>query len=371
MAKTFSCYLTNLTYKLNHPNIMMEVFLVKFLIYIEKSGVPKQVIRGSRSVSEYSKIFVTGANGFVGSFLCDEAEKRGLSVKRGVRKIGSNFSKEMNYFEVGDLSIQTKGIRVDLENIDVVIHAAAIAHKYDIDDPLRAYRNVNVRGTENLIRECHRAGVKRFVYISSVKAAGESSDGIGFKFSGNERPEDHYGVSKLEAEASVKSMCSEYNIEYVIIRPPLVYGPGVKANFLNLIRLVDLNLPLPFLSIKNKRSYLYIGNLVDAILLASHHPRAVGEVFYLSDEVPLALPELIKLIGKSLKKSTRLTPFPLTLMEFLAKCFGRQHIFAKLAGSLVVSSSHARKLMDWKPKFSTLEGLLTTVKWYESGKPHS
>jgi len=247
---------------------------------------------------------------------------------------------------------------------DVVIHCAARAHimNEEVADPLEEYRRVNVDGTLNLAQQAADTGVKRFIYISSIKVNGESTSGSGpFTEKATAKPLDPYGVSKFEAEEGLKKIAVDTGMEVVIIRPPLVYGAGVKANFLNLLKLSNTGLPLPFGLVNNKRSMVYVENLVDFIVKCIDNPTAANQTFLISDNDNLSLSCLLQLIRKSMNKSARLIPVPIFLFKLAGLMFRKQDVMDRLVGDLQVDSSKAMSLLDWKPPYTVEQGIQATV----------
>ena len=257
-----------------------------------------------------------------------------------------------------------------LAGVDTVVHLAGRAHVMDSrwslpcawipafagmtrvagmtrggNDELLTFRKVNVYGTERLARMAVKAGVKRFIFISSVKAEGN----------------DAYGVSKREAEDSLACIAKETGLEIVILRLPLVYGPGVKANFRNLIKLASSGLPLPFKGINNRRSFIYLGNLVDAILTCISHPLAAGETFMVSDGQDVSTPDLIKMIAGAMNKKAVLFSLHPVILKALCRIVGKSAELEKLTGSLLVDSSKIRDLLGWKAPWTLEEGIRETV----------
>src|SRR5690606_8012839 len=256
-------------------------------------------------------VLLTGSTGFVGSVLLAELKK--LSDCRLVAAVRSSVSPVSDdFWVVGDID-STTDYASALNGVVVVVHAAARAHvmRDAVSDPLTEYRKVNVEGTLNLARQAVAAGVKRFVYISSIKVNGESTTGLSaFTETDGAKPEDPYGVSKREAEEGLRLLAQETGLEVLIIRPQLVYGPGVKANFLCLVTLSATGLPLPFGSVNNKRSMVYVGNLVSFIIRCIQHPAAANQTFLVSDGEDVSLRNLVTYIRLCLGRSPRLLPVP-------------------------------------------------------------
>lgn len=307
-------------------------------------------------------ILLTGATGFVGSALLPELKKlpdfRVVSVVRSAVSSASDDS-----FVVGNID-GTTDYSSALTGVNVVVHAAARAHimRDEVADPFAEYRKVNVEGTLNLARQAVAAGVKRFVYISSIKVNGESTTGLSaFTETDFTKPEDPYGVSKHEAEKDLRLLAEKTGIEVVIIRPPLVYGPGVKANFLNLVKLSATGLPLPFGSVNNKRSMVYVGNLVSFIVRCIQHPAAANQTFLVSDSKDVSLRNLVTYIRLCLGRSPRLLPVPVGLFKLAGALTGKQGVVDRLVGDLQVDSTKARTLLEWEPPFTVSQGIEATV----------
>ncbi len=303
-----------------------------------------------------TKIMLTGANGFVGSALKAElASDSGIHLVTVVRRGKAS----PDCVAVGNIDGGTDFSEA-LAGIDVVIHAAARAHimRDEVDDPLAEYRNVNVEGTLNLARQAVAAGVRRFVFLSSIKVNGEATaPGNPFQADDMPSPEDAYGVSKLEAEQGLMLLAAESGMEMVIIRPPLVYGPGVKGNFASMIKLVDKGVPLPLGAIHNKRSLVGIDNLVNLIIHCINHPAAVNQVFLAGDGEDLSTTELLRGVGKAMRKPARLISVPAGLLQCGAAVFGKRAIAQRLLGSLQVDISKTCELLVWKPPYTVEEGL--------------
>ena len=318
-----------------------------------------------KSALKPKRIFVSGASGFVGKRLCEIAHEKGYEVIGGSRQ--KIKGPKYQVIETGDLSNLAPDFEVQLRGIDVVIHLAARAHTSDsnLDNPLDIYRKINVEGTLRLARAAANAGVKRFVYLSSIKAVGEFSSKDPMPI-GHEKPTDAYGISKIEAERQLQNLAEKSGLEIVILRPPLVYGPMVKANFLKLIKITELALPMPFAGAKTKRSYIYIDNLVELILLSSHHPKAAGRIYHVSDHPPISLTELIKKIASSLNKKARQFYIPINILIFLATIFGKKELTNKLFGSQEIDNSEICRDFNWSPAFSLEYGIDKTVQWYLS-----
>jgi nucleoside-diphosphate-sugar epimerase len=255
-----------------------------------------------------------------------------------------------------------------LKDTDVVIHAAARAHimRDGALDPLTEYRRVNVHGTLNLARQAAAAGVRRFLFLSSVKVNGESTDGLPRPFGArndgvNAAPEDAYGLSKWEAEQGLWQIASQTGMEVVVVRPSLVYGPGVKGNFARLLGLVRSGVPLPLAAVNNRRSFIGLDNLVDLLIRCVDHPKAAGQTLLASDNHDLSTPELLRMIANAMGRSARLFPMPVPLLRLAGRALGRLNEVDRLVGSLQVDSSRTRSLLDWTPPVSVEEGVRRMV----------
>lgn len=314
-----------------------------------------------------TKVLITGVNGFVGTALADKLVDKGFIVNGAVRSLRSNSSSgTIAKFAITDIDSSTDW-RQALQDVDVVIHLAARVHVMNDTaiDTLPEFRRVNVDGTLNLARQSVEAGVQRFIFISSVKVNGEGTLlGHPYRAEDPPAPVDPYGISKREAEDALRQLASETGMAVVIIRPPLIYGPGVKANFLSMMRWLAKGVPLPLGAIHNKRSLLALDNLVDLILTCIHHPAAANETFLASDGQDLSTTELLQRMAAALGKKTYLLPVPGLLLEWGARLLGKQAITQRLCGSLQVDISKARNLLDWKPPVSLDEALRRTAQNY-------
>lgn len=307
-------------------------------------------------------VLVTGANGFVGHTLCKELSMRHFSVLSTVRSKMANvpystvlidaIGPESNWFTA-------------LKEVRVVIHLAARVHvMHDTAiDPLEDFRKINVKGTLNLARQAAIAGVQRFVFISSVKVNGEQTKpGHAFTEADNPAPQDSYGISKMEAEQGLRKIAQETGMEVVIIRPPLVYGPGVKANFAALIQTVQKGWPLPLGAIHNQRSLIGLDNLVDFILTCTTHPLAANETFLISDDHDISTTELVQGLAKAAGKKSWLIPVPSWLLLLSGRLLGQRAAIHRLCGNLQVDISKAKQLLGWAPPISIEEGLRRSVQ---------
>jgi len=308
------------------------------------------------------KLLVTGASGFVGKALIAELAKHGIEVRCALRKhcllpagvesiILSSIDKDANWSAA-------------LREVNAVVHLAARVHVMNDNagDPLTEFRKVNVDGTLNLAMQAAQAGVKRFIFISSIKVNGEATQ-AGQPFTADDiaNPQDPYAVSKFEAEQGLLKIAQETGMEVVIIRPPLVYGAGVKANFLSMMRAVKRGLPLPLGAIDNRRSFVYVENLVSLILKCIEHPAAANQVFLAADGEDLSTTGLLLACAKALGVKARLLPVPQKLIELGAALIGKQNVAQRLCGNLQIDISKAHRLLGWKPPFSVADGLKKTA----------
>jgi nucleoside-diphosphate-sugar epimerase len=306
------------------------------------------------------RILVTGATGFVGSALTARlAADRQFYVRTAARGGGAARTGGTATAAVGDIG-PTTDWREAVAGADVVIHLAGRAHvmREEVADPLTEYRRVNVDGSLGLARAFAAAGGRRFVYVSSVKVNGET--GV-FSETDPPRPEDPYGVSKLEAERVLAEWSAEAGTELVIIRPPLVYGPGARANFALLVRAVARGLPLPLGGIANARSLVGLDNLVDFIVTCATHSGAAGETFMVSDGEDVSTPDLVTRIGRALGRRARLFTVPQPLLLAAATAVGRKGMAQRLTQSLRVDSRKATRMLHWRPPLTLDEGLRRAV----------
>jgi nucleoside-diphosphate-sugar epimerase len=312
------------------------------------------------------KLLITGANGFLGSALCFHLAQLQHEVVAQARGGDSlSFLKQHSppiLRKVADLAL-IAGDRSHLEGLDALIHCAARVHqvKDGAADPLAAYRAVNTQATLALAQAAAAAGVRRFVFLSSVKVNGEwSQPGSPFR-ADHAQPLDPYGVSKWEAELGLRDIAANTGMEVVIIRPPLVYGPGVKANFLTMMRWLYRGIALPLGAIANQRSLVALPNLVDFITLCLAHPQAANQTFLISDQQDLSTTELLRGLGDALHRPARLIAVPQGLLELGLKALGRGGMAQRLCGNLAVDSKPARQLLGWKPPLSVRQGLQLTA----------
>lgn len=304
-------------------------------------------------------MLVTGAGGFVGSALVRRLVEDGREVVATYRTPPIEPVPQATQLVIGELTEQTDWTAA-LQGVDVVVHCAARVHvlKDTAEDPLAAFRAVNVDVTRRLAEQAAQQGVRRFVYLSSVKANGEET-APGRPFTGQEEPHpvDPYGQSKLEAEHALQKVAAETGLELVIIRPVLVYGPGVKANFRTMMKWLSRGWPLPLGAVRNRRSLVALDNLVDLIVRCLAHPAAAGQVFMASDGEDLSSTELLRRIGSALDRRAILLPVPVGVLAMAARALGKQAIAQRLCGSLQVDLRHTCETLGWQPPLSVDEGL--------------
>ena len=308
---------------------------------------------------------MTGANGFVGHALCAGAVARGMQVRGSIRH-QCDLPAGVERVVVGEIDENTNWWGA-LNGCDIVIHLAARAHVMheSAKNPLEEFRRVNVQGTEHLARNAVASGVKRFVYVSSIKVNGEETlGGKSYAERDMPMPQDAYGVSKWEAEQVLHRVAEETGLEVVIVRPPLVYGAGVKGNFAQLLSVLTRGIPLPLASIRNQRDLIYVGNLVDALIACATHPAAVGQTYLVSDGEGVSTPDLIRNLAQALGKFNLVFPFPIYVMRFCAGLFGKSAAVDRLTQSLQIDSSKIRKELSWKPPYTMQQGLQATADWY-------
>lgn len=313
------------------------------------------------------KVFLTGASGFVGGAVLRRLSSEGCEVIVAARKGGSKLPANVRTvtFEAFEEGNDWHGA---LAECDVVIHSAARVHVMNDSesDPLAAFRKVNVQGTLALARQAIAAGVKRFVFISSIKVNGEgTAKGRPYTADDQPMPLDPYGVSKMEAEVELCKLAQQSGLEVVIIRPVLVYGPGVKANFLNMMRWLDRGVPLPFGAIDNRRSLVALDNLVDLIVTCIDHPAAANQTFLVSDDEDLSTTALLRRMAAALGKTARLLPIPAWALSAAAISLGKRSLSQRLCGSLQVDIRKTRELLGWQPPVKVDAALLAAARHYQ------
>ncbi|RKP59417.1 NAD-dependent epimerase/dehydratase family protein [Pararobbsia silviterrae] len=326
---------------------------------------------------------VAGATGFVGAELVPALEARGARVVRLVRAVSAEHVADVaddgrRAAPPDDLEAGDDFTRIDAAwpagfTPDCVFHLAARVHvmRDTASDPLAAFRAVNVEATLRVARAAARAGVRRFVYVSSIKALGEDSDpGRALRESDPARPDDPYGISKREAELALFELGRQTGMEIVVIRPPLVYGPGVGANFLSLFRAVARGLPLPLGAASAPRSLVAVENLVSAMLACAEHPAASGEIFHVSDGHDVSVAELIELMAAALGRRARLVAIPASMLRLAGRVTGRGEAVRRLIDPLRLDIGKLRERLGWTPPATVQTALSRTAAWYRSDFPH-
>jgi len=306
-------------------------------------------------------VVVTGANGFIGVPLCSLLVRDGADVSAAVRRESAALADRtgrLRQVVVGDLGAATDWSAA-LAGAEAVVHLAGRVHVPGVGAAAdrERFREINVDATLRLAEAAARARVRRMVFVSSAKA-------------GDDDASDPYSRSKAEAERLLGQASRDLGIECVIVRPPLVYGPRVRANFLRLMRLVDTGVPLPLASVANRRSLLFVGNLVDALSTCTGHPRAAGQTFSVSDGEDVSTPELVRRIARALDRPARLFSFPVALLRLAGVLAGQKQAIDRLTGDLVIDSSPIRTALDWRPPFSMELGLAETAAWYRAPQVH-
>jgi nucleoside-diphosphate-sugar epimerase len=310
-------------------------------------------------------VLVTGANGFIGRAICNKVVDNGWPVTGSVRAVPQEggLDDHVRVINLGPIEPNTAWDTA-LDGTDTVIHLAACSRSEAEAsvDPLSAYRKVNVVGTEGLARAAAARNIRRFIHLSTVKVNGEGRD-TAYVETDQPKPTDPYAISKYEAESKLIEVAAETGLDVVILRCPLVYGPGVKDNFLRLLKLVQTGVPLPFSRVENRRSLIFLDNLIDAILVCISHPAAPGQIFFVSDGEDASTPELIRRIAGVLGKKPRLFSLPPNLIRMAANCIGQSHKITPLLDSLAVDTLKIRHKLAWNRPFSQREGLIQTAQW--------
>lgn len=307
------------------------------------------------------RIAVTGASGFVGRAVCEHLVQARHTVRAIVRESRPEWPEAV---PVGDIDGETHW-REALRDIECVVHCAARVHVMEdrSSDPLAAFRTVNVEGTKRLAQQAVEAGVRRLVFISSLKVLGEAtSPGQPFLAHSIPQPADPYGRSKWEAETALRAIGEASGLEVVVIRPPLVYGPGVKANFARLVQAVARGIPLPFRSVDNRRSLVGLDNLTDLITLCIQHPSAAHQTFLVADGVDTSTPELIQAIAQAMGRPARMWRVPVGWLRLAGRLSGQGAQVERLTGSLQADIGHTREVLGWTPRVSLQQGLQRVVQ---------
>jgi UDP-glucose 4-epimerase len=304
-------------------------------------------------VNQAPKIVITGGSGFLGSHLLNhEAFQKALAIGR-TRPLNHRYFQTVS-FNADDNLAET------FKDKQVVVHAAARAHVMSdtANSPLNEFRHVNTVGTLNLAKKAAIAGVKRFIFISTVKVLGEKTEpGQAFKNSDSFNPQDPYSISKVEAEVGLKMIGEAHGMEIVIIRPPLVYGKGVKGNFASLLKLARFPIPLPFGSIQNKRSLVSVENLVDLIVVCLNHPNAKNQTFLVSDDDDMSTSILFSRLADAGGYKAYIFSFPLVLLSIALRVLGKSAIYERLCGSMQVNIDYTKSQLGWKPPFRIKDSL--------------
>lgn len=308
------------------------------------------------------KLLLTGSTGFLGKVLTPSLNRDGIELILAGRD--GNKKSDSNYIYVNGFNLDSQ-FNLMSQRCDVVIHCAARVHVMNDSsaDPLNEFRAVNTDGTLNLAQQAADAGVKRFIFISSIKVNGELTElGFPFKPDDNFVPTDPYGLSKYEAEVGLRKIAEKTGMEVVIIRPPLVYGPGVKANFAAMMKWMGKGLPLPLGGIKqNKRSLVSVDNLVDLVATCIDHPKAANQTFLVSDDDDVSTSQLLVNMASALQVPNRLLPIPSSWFALAAKIIGKPAISQRLCGSLEVDISKTKELLNWNPPYSSAECMKKTA----------
>jgi nucleoside-diphosphate-sugar epimerase len=307
-------------------------------------------------------LLITGATGFVGKVLVESLNEKYAIKTIGRSNVSTNSHLQANINKNTDYS-------PIITSTNVVIHLAARVHVMDeqAKNPIDEFRAVNTHGTLNLASQAAAAGVKRFIFISTIKVNGEStSNGPVFSAQDTAKPEDPYGISKAEAEQQLLELGKNTGMEIVIIRPPLVYGKGVKANFAALMTLVNKGFPLPFRLIKsNRRSLVSVYNLVDLIKVCIEHPHAANKIFLVSDDHDLSTAEMVSLMAKCQKKRNFAVPVPVWCFNFAATLFNKSAVIDRLTGSLQVDITHTKNTLMWSPPYTVEQGFKLAANLHE------
>ena len=320
------------------------------------------------------KILITGASGFIGQSLIKSLFNSSRSVRGTIRSRNLFFSDaKTEYVSIGDINLKTNW-RESLINIDCIIHCAGKAHaiKSKKNNLSKIYQSVNVDGTKQLAEQAAEAKVRRLIFLSSIKVNGEDTNNdVIFKFLNEKKkvfshkdlvsPQDHYAISKLEAEKALWEISSRTGLEVVVVRLPLVYGCGAKGNLAKLIKLVRSGIPLPLGLVKNQRSMIGIDNLVDLLTRCIDHPEASGKTFLASDGEDLSTPKLVKFIASSMLRTANLFPFPISMLKLFGSVLGKSKEINRLVGSLRVDNSYAKEILNWTPSVSVEEGIRRMV----------
>jgi nucleoside-diphosphate-sugar epimerase len=318
-----------------------------------------------------SKVLVTGADGFVGKTVCRRLIEAGYTPRAGLWNaelwpaLQAATPGLSEFAVIGDLGANPN-LSAALKDVSVVVHLAARVHVMhdNAADPLHEFRRVNVAGTAALVHAATALGVRRLVFVSTAKVNGESTSGRPFAEGDPPAPQDPYAVSKWEAEEALRSVAAKTALEVAVVRPPLVYGPGVRANFLRLMRLVNRGLPLPLPDTSNQRSLIGVENLADCLVRCVSHPEAANQTFMVSDGEDVSTRELIARLARALGRPARFLPVPEFAVRLAARLVGKEAAVGRLLGSLVIDAGKARHMLGWKPPVTLDSGLAATARWY-------
>jgi nucleoside-diphosphate-sugar epimerase len=313
------------------------------------------------------RILVTGASGFVGRAVSERLLADDHEVRASVRRVPLQpLRNAVEVVEVGDVG-PTTDWSAALRGIEAIVHLANRAHvmRETVADPLQEFRRINVEGTKRLASQAADFGVKRLVFVSSIKVLGESTEGRApLSESDSPNPTDPYGVSKWEAEQALAQICEGRDMTYTVIRPPLLYGPGVKGNIERLLGWLTKGLPLPLGAVKNQRSLMSVSNLSDLLAKSLTDPRAAGQTFVCCDNEALSTPQLIQGLASGLGKPARLLPCPITVLRLSGQLLRRMDMIERLCGSMLVDGSKVRQTLEWSPPFAAKEGLAATARHF-------
>jgi nucleoside-diphosphate-sugar epimerase len=335
---------------------------------IEKQRSPTESARDHGPLT----VLVTGANGFIGHHMCIALGRAGYRIRRAVRACGAmDKLPHENWIETGDVGPMTDWTEA-LHGVQAVVHLAAHVHRLDSNSAsVEEYFRVNAEGTEALALQACAAGVQRFVFLSSAKIHGETTDERPFKAEDTPAPTDAYGESKLAAETALCRIADHTQMQWVIVRPPLVYGPGVGANFYRLLTLVDRQVPLPIKRIRNMRSLVSIGNLCDFLLHVLRHHNAASRAFLVSDDNDLSTSELVRKIATSIGKRPLLFSLPLSIFAAAGKILGFDAEVLRLTKSMQLDISQTRSVLGWQPSENVDDALSIVADWYLSRETRS